>query len=197
MSGSAGAVRATVKDIAQTMWAFVGSPGEAKDKLREVPRSKSVLNGPYRQVFFPKVEAERLRLPWLVYEKVQDEWKKHSDSTEKRGDEREHGRLHLLWLIGRSIVRSHGASRYQELPIGKVRRITETLDEWFDDHHRIAVETINYVVDVEKGVAAKSGQSLSLRQLFRSADNYEAFIQRHDRLIQSDLPTPGNGLAVA
>ena len=197
ISGSGETIRATVKDIAQTMWAFVGSPGEAKDKLREIPRSKSVLNGPYRQVFFPKVEAERLRLPWLVYEKIQDEWKRYSDTTEKRGDEREHGRLHLLWLIGRSIVRSHGASRYQELPIGKVKLITETLDEWFEDHHKIAVETITYVVAVERGIAERTGRPLSLRQLFRSADNYEAFTQRHDGLIESDLPMPGNGLAVA
>ena len=190
-------VRATVKDIAQTMWAFVGSPGEAKDKLREVPRSKSVPNGTYRQVFFHGVEAERLRLPWLVYENVQDEWKRYSDDTGKRGDEREHGRLHILWLIGRSIVRSYGVSRYQELPIGKVRLLTETLDEWFQDHHKIALDTVAYVVEVKQQVAAESGRLLSLRQLFRSADNYESFIQRHDTLIQDDLPTPGSGRAVA
>ena len=195
ISGSPATAKATIKDIAQAMWAFVGFPGEAKDKLREVPRSRHLLNGAYREVFPSGVEAERLRLPWLVYEKVQEQWQLYSDSTEKKGDEREHGRLHILWLIGRSIVRSQGVLRYQELPIGKVRLITETLDEWFQDHHKIAVDTITYVVEVKQEVAAESGRSLSPRQLFRSSDNYEAFTQRHDRLIQDVLP--GNGLAVA
>ena len=42
--------RATVRDISQAMWSFTGSPGEAKDKLRDIPRSKTQLNGPYRTV---------------------------------------------------------------------------------------------------------------------------------------------------
>ena len=195
---SSGAIteKATVKDIAQTMWAFVGKPGEAKDRLREIPRSKSIARGAYREVFFPGVEAERLRLPWLIYGRVQQEWKSYSDATGNRGDGREHGRLHVLWLIGRSVVQTQGASKYEELPLGKVKQLTETLDDWFADHHKVAVDTIAYVVDVKREVAVESGRTLSLRQLFRSSEHYESFTQKHDRLIQDELAS-GNGLAVA
>ena len=63
------------------MWSFVGFPGQAKDSLREIPRSKHMLHGAYRQVFYSGVEAERLWLPWVIYGSVQQEWKEHSDST--------------------------------------------------------------------------------------------------------------------
>ena len=149
--------------MAQTMWAFIGAPGEAKDRLREIPRSRSNLHGAYRQVFFPEIQAERLRLPWLVYERVQDEWKSYSDRTGKRTDERAHGRLHVLWLIGRSIVQLQGASAYRDVPIARVNRLTETLDEWFTDHHRVAVETITYVVEVKQDSAKLSGIQVQLR----------------------------------
>ena len=191
MSGGSNYTSVKVKDIAQTMLAFIGSPGEAKDKIRDVPRSKSSLSGVYGQVFFSGVEAERLRLPWLVYERVQSEWKRYSDETNRRGDEREYGRLHILWLIGRSIVWLAGASSYQQLPIEKVRELTRTLDEWFSDHHRIAVDVVNYVVDVQKGVASASRQQLQLRPLFRSAENYQPFIDRHDLLLQSHFAKSG------
>ena len=189
--------RGTVKDMAQTMWAFIGAPGEAKDRLREIPRSRSNPHGAYRQVFFPDIEAERLLLPWLVYGRIQDEWKRYSDRTGIRSDEREHGRLHLLWLVGRSIVRLQGQSSYRELPIGKVVGLTETLDEWFPDHHETAVDTITFVVEVQQERANETGRQLQLRQFFRSADNYDAFARRHDRLVQERWPTSGDGLAVA
>ena len=196
ISGGRVSEKATVKDIAQTMWAFIGKPGEAKDRLREIPRSKSVISGAYREVFFPNIEAERLRLPWLIYGRVQREWKGYSDATGNRGDAREHGRLHVLWLIGRSVTGMQGASRYEELPLGKVKLLTETLDEWFEAHHQMAINAITYVVEVKQEVALEAGRNLSLRQLFRSADHYESFIQRHDRLI-GDESASGNGLAVA
>ena len=196
ISGGGISEKTTVKDIAQTMWAFVGRPGEAKDRLREIPRSKSIMSGAYRDVFSPGIEAERLRLPWLIYGRVQQEWKKYSDATGNQGDEREHGRLHILWLVGRSVLGSQDVSRYEELPLGKVKWLAETLDDWFEDHHRIAVDAITYVVDVKRGVALEAGQTLSLRQLFRSAGHYDSFTQRHDKLIRDELAL-GNGLAVA
>ena len=191
MAGNPKIERVTVKDIAQTMWAFVGFPGEAKDRLREVPRSRPTLKGAYEQVFSRNIEAERLRLPWLVYEKVQEEWKTYSNRTGKRSDEREHGRLHILWLIGRSIIAKQGLSRYQDLSVNKVELLKDTLDDWFPEHHAIAVDTIRYVVDVQRGIANKSGSQLQLRQLFRAADNYDEFIRRQDDLVQNHWPTSG------
>ena len=197
IAGSPDSDRATVKDIAQTMWAFIGSPGEAKDKLRDIPRSKDLANGAYRDVFFPRVEAERLRLPWTIHRRIQDEWKKYVTATDGRGDEREHGRLHILWLIGRSLVKLNGSNQYKAVPLAQVRQLTETMDEWFPGHHTVAVDTITHVVEVKRDVAIETGRQLSLRQLFRSPANYESFIQRHDRLIQQELTVPAEGWTAA
>ena len=188
--------RATIKDVAQAMWAFVGKPGEAKDRLREIPRSMS-LRGSYREVFYAGVEAERLRLPLLVYARVQEAWRTYYEKTDKRGDEREHGRLHILWLIGRSVIRSHGAPEYQELPIAVVRQLATSVDEWFPVHHDIAIDTIGYVVDVKREAAVLNGRTLSLRQLFRSADNYPDFANRHDKQLEANLQALNDSLAVA
>ena len=178
--------RATIKDVAQAMWAFVGKPGEAKDRLREIPRSMGQ-DGSYREVFYREIEAERLRLPLLVYERIQEAWRKYYEKEDKRGDEREHGRLHILWLIGRSIVHTCGVSQYQELPISDVRQLAKTVDEWFLVHHEIAIKSLEYVVDVKRESANETGRTLSLRQLFRSADNYTDFVKRHDKEIEENL----------
>ena len=90
-----------------------------------------------------------------------------------------------------------GSPSYRELPIGRVERLARTLDDWFSDHHRIAVETIKYVVEVKQDSARESGVPLQLRQLFRNPANYEAFMRRQDTLIQDRWPTSGKGLAVA
>ena len=178
--------KATIKDVAQAMWAFVGKPGEAKDRLREIPRSIGH-GGSYREVFYQGVEAERLRLPLIVYGRIQKEWRTYYKEEDKRGDEREHGRLHLLWLIGRSILSTQEVSQYQELPISVVRNLSMTLDEWFPIHHEIAINALEYVVDVKRDSASETGRTLSLRQLFRSSDNYSDFAKRHDKVIEENL----------
>ena len=83
------------------------------------------------------------------------------------------------------------------MPLTKVQLLTETMDEWFPDYHKVAIDTITYVVDVQRGMAELDGRPLSLRQLFRSAGNYKYFIERHDRLIQEHLASPGSGSAAA
>ena len=107
--------RVTIKDIAQANWAFVGKPGEAKDKLREVPRSKQQLSGAYREVFSPGVEAERLRLPWSTYKKVQDAWKTHVEQTGDRADFRG------TWAPSHTVV---GRTRPDQVGAGvRIRRL--------------------------------------------------------------------------
>ena len=182
--------RATIKDVAQAMWAFVGKPGEAKDRLRDIPRSIGH-GGSYREVFYPGVEAEHLRFPLLVYGRIQDSWRVYYEKEAKRGDEREHGRHHILWLIGRSIVHACGVSQYQELPISDVRQLVNTVDEWFPIHHVTAIRALEYVVDVKRDSANESGRTLSLRQLFRSSDHYSDFAKRHDKEIEENLQELG------
>ena len=185
--------RVTIKDAAQAMWAFVGKPGEAKDRLREIPRSTGQ-GASYREVFYPGVEAERLWLPLLLYERVQEAWRIHYEKDGERGDHREHGRLHILWLIGRSVGCSYKVPEYRKLPIVDVRRLVATLDEWFQSHHRIAIEALEFVVEVKYSAAMENGRTLSLRQLFRSADNYSDFAKRHDKVIEENLQELRNNL---
>ena len=177
------AQRITVKDIAQVTWAFLGSPGEAKDKLRDVPRSRSKDTGPYSKIFSEEVSAIWLLLPWAVYRKVQFEYQKHFEETGERGDFREHGRLHVLWLIGRGLMKSLGVQSYKDVEPSSAKALHERIDEWFPELHKIAVETIGYRTDVENAKAEESNQTLSLRQLFRSAAKYSDFEKAHDKLL--------------
>ena len=196
IEGGGNSEKTTIKDVAQAMWAFMGKPGEAKDRIREIPRSTS-LRGSYREVFYPGVEAERLRLPLAVYERIQKAWRIYHEETDAQGDEREHGRLHILWLIGRSVVRSRGLSEYEKLSIKEVRELMETIDEWFPVHHEIAIAAVEHVVEVKNDSAAETGKPLSLRQLFRSAEYYGDFVKKHDRLLRQDTLIKDKKLAVA
>ena len=197
MAGGQPQNRAQVKDIAQAAWAFMGHPGEAKDRLREIPRSKGITNGAYNAVFFAGVDAEQLRLPWVAYRKVQAAWKDYSSETGNRSDEREHGRLHILWLIGRSLVKSAGFQRYQSIPLAQVRQFAESIDDWFPIHHDVAVDTVREIVRFERAVAERSGDSFSLRQLFRSSSYYKGFRDEHDRRLEANAQLSGSHTRVA
>ena len=182
--------KVTIKDIAQVTWAFLGSPGEAKDKPRDVPRSRSKDIGPYSKIFSEEVSAAWLFLPWAVYKRVQSEHQKHSEETGERGDFREHGRLHVLWLIGRGLMKLQGVQSYKDLEPSSAKALYERIDEWFPELHKIAVETIGYRTDVESAKADESNQTLSLRQLFRSAAKYSDFEKAHDKLLAESGKLP-------
>ena len=189
--------RVTVKDIAQATWAFIGKPGEAKDKLRFVPRSKDTDSGYYNEVFYDRVPAAHLWLCWLVYSKVYEEHRKYlndptrkGDVTARKGDYREHGRLHILWLTGRAMLELGGFSTYKDMPADNVKALTATIDQWFMPLHDIAVSTVREVTRVEQRVAEKDGKPLSLRQLFRSSAMYKDFEEVHDEQLQNSDKLP-------
>ena len=151
--------RVTIKDIAQTTWAFLGAPGEAKDRLREIPRSKGNKEGVYHEVFFPTVEARWLALPWRVYRLVLQEYDKYLNEGNERGDYREHGRLHLLWLVGRAITikmglgGQRGSYRYVSPKVAEA--LIQNMDDWFPELHEVAVSTIKYVGTLKKSCFAE------------------------------------------
>lgn len=189
--------RVTIKDIAQATWAFIGKPGEAKDKLRFVPRSKDGNSGYYKEVFYDKVPAAHLWLCRVTYSKVYEEHRKYlndptnkGDAGARKGDYREHGRLHILWLIGRAILQLTGFSAYKDIPVEKVKALTATIDQWFMPLHEVAVDTVRDVTRVEQRVAEKDGKPLSLRQLFRSATMYKDFAEIHDERMQGSYGLP-------
>ncbi len=182
------AERVTIKDIAQATWAFMGSPGQAKDKLRDIPRSMDTKSGTYKEVFFEGVTAVFLWLPWLTYKNVQQEYQAHYDETQVRGDFREHGRLHILWLIGRGLIASLDKKIYKDVDTRTASKLAKDIEVWFPELHRLAVEAVKYVVDVKEGVAEESGQTLQLRQLFRSSSDNASFERAFDgRLVSSGV----------
>ena len=183
-AGGEPSTKVTIKDIAQANWAFVGFPGEAKDRLREIPRSKDQATGAYREVFYSGVEAERLRLPWIVYKRIQEDWNQYVARTGERGDFRAHGRLHILWLVGLGLIRKERVEHYRNMRLSRIDELYHSIDEWFPDLHEIAIESIEYIVDVERGISQGQGRPLSLRQLFRSSFYYEKFTSRHEGRIQ-------------
>ena len=103
MAAQGGHELVNVKDIAQTAWAFMGYPGEAKDRLREVPQSRVQSGGTYHKVFFKEATASYYVLPWRIYEKVKAEHEKYMEGSNIQGDFREYGRVHLVWLVGRGV----------------------------------------------------------------------------------------------
>ncbi len=181
--------KVAIRDIAQATWAFLGSPGEAKDRLRMIARSSNPKKNPYVEVFPEGVNAEWLRLPWLVYKRVQEEWRAYYMETQERGDYREHGRLHIVWLIGRGLIQQHSLGNYKGIPRSEAIELSDSIDEWFPHLHKLAVDTIYDVVDIKTEAAKENKQTISLRQLFRTAGEYESFESRHDKKLTEYLKT--------
>ena len=189
------AERVTTKDTAQATWAFLGSPGQAKDKLRDIPRSIENANGAYKEVFFDGVSANYLWLPWLTYKKVQEEYQVYSKDTGTSGDFREHGRLHISWLVGRGLTKSLGKRSYKEVDSLTSGKLAQGVESWFPELHKIAVEAVKYVVRVKEDAAKENKATLQLRQLFRSGADYGRFEEAFDeRIEESDIVKTIKGL---
>ena len=182
------AERVTTKDAAQATWAFLGNPGQAKDKLRDIPRSIENMNGAYKEVFFDGVSASYIWLPWLTYKKVQAEYQAYSNATGISGDFREYGRLHVLWLVGRGLTKSLGKKSYKEIDSMTAGKLAKEIESWFPELHKIAVEAVKYIVRVKEDAAKENKQTLQLRQLFRSGADYARFEEAFDeRIEESDI----------
>ena len=119
-------------------------------------------------------------MPWLSYKRVQLEYQAYYDEAQVRGGFREHGRLHILWLIGRGITTSLNRKTYRDIDTKTASKLANDVDVWFPELHRVAVEAVKYVVDVKEGVAEASGQTLQLRQLFRSSVDNAVFEKAFD-----------------
>jgi hypothetical protein len=172
--------RVTVKDIAQTAWAFMGHPAEAKDKLRDIPQSRTSIGGLYHTVFFKECTASFYILPWRIYQKVKLYHEDYVKETNNQGDYREFGRLHVVWLISRALLRLLKKTHAKDIKPTEALNLVSHIDIWFDILHSIGVETVAEVFRVERKAAEKTGGTVSLRQLFRSEQNYRDFEATHD-----------------
>ena len=169
--------RIELKDVAQSVQAFLGEPGEAKDKPKEVATAYPA--GAYEKVFWQGVTAAQLALPSEIYVRVNKKWRERDkeDESEQRLNE---ARLHLVWLIGKLLMRciSEG-DPYASLGIETIRRANRRIDRWFPVAYDIAKDAVEDVIDLSDDQL--SSGALSLRQLFRSSNYYNRFERRLDR----------------
>ena len=192
IAGTPNAVRIKVKDVAQAAWACLGHPGEAKDRLREIAETRDNASGPYKNVFPPGVDARYLRLLSAVNDGVQRAFDAYTAATGNKADYRAFGRLHVTWLIARHLGIQLGlgsaagaiAAMKPEIASG----LFESIDTWFGNAHSIAVKALDRTVKIEVKAAEKVGQSVQLRQLFRSPSSYHDFAAAQDELIDESPP---------
>ena len=190
---------ASIKDVAKSMQAFLGGPGEAKDKPREV--ATSYPGGTYKDVFWDGVSAQQLYLPLAIQEKVDIRWRERNKENESEQRLSEAG-LHLVWLVGRIVLGAidSTSSDYASIPVEKVEDVRHRIDEWFDDAYSLAKFAVqDTIAHHQEGLSVGE---VTLRQLFRSSTYYERFLIQLDRLKETSagdsfkrLPELVNGTA--
>ena len=180
--GSTRIRKTTIKDVAQAMWAFIGHPSEAKDKLRDIPRSYKSENSVYRRVFFEGVTARHLVLPLEVHNRVKQEWKNQEGSVSGRdaGD----ARLHIVWLIGQIILKAANSEEYKDIGVEVIDGITSNIGDWFADAYFYAKDAIN---DTHDFLIRGEPGDVTERQLFRSVEHYNRFSTELDRVLRNNL----------
>lgn len=164
--------KTTIKDVAQAMWAFIGYPGEARDRLRDIPRLYKLENSAYRQVFFEGVTARHLWLPYEVHERVKREYKNSPPIVAPEAGQ-VNRRLHLVWLIGELLTKALEIEAFNKIDSGSLSRVSANIDEWFPRSYAHANVAINATVQQHKD--REGNLTVSLRQLFRSPQYYDHY----------------------
>ena len=173
--------KTTMKDVAQAMWAFIGHPSEAKDRLREIPRFYKNANSAYHEVFFEGVSAKHLLLPLEIHNRVKRQWKESSAQEQNSQDYQNSGdaRLHIVWLIGQMIFKATQIEDYKDIDIEALNQITNRIDEWFSSAYALAEITVKDAIYFNN----RASEPATMRQLFRSTTHYELFLmQFNDQL---------------
>lgn len=145
--------RVKMKDLAQATLAFLGEPGDAKDKSRSIFENETR----YRKVFPDGVRAQQLLLPWRVYEEANKAcivWKSVFPGAE-------YARFCLTALVGLDMAPD------QELP--SVQEASRLLTQV--DRIRASLSRGQQAIG---GLVAHLGKDYpGHREFFRSADFFE------------------------
>ena len=166
------------KDVAQAVVAFLGFPGEAKDKIRfffDGTLSSEFGDLAYNDVYSEGLSAPQLLLPAQVYHNVINQVTQDKRDVEQGPniDWLEYARLHLVWLIGELIRNKYRLPREiisKEKSIG----LSETIDSWFPHLYNIARACLGDVVAQAKRESSFRGP----REFFRSQGNYRTALDR-------------------
>jgi hypothetical protein len=163
----------TVKDVAQAALAFIGKPGEAKDKPRQIfERKLASPDGLYDDVFSEGVTAWQLLLPSLIYESVIVAVKALDDIP----DWLPYARLHCVWLLGEVIREKYGLQKNLLLSQERSKLLAQSRTVWFQRLFPIAQEAIGDTVQE----ATRTNKYRGPREFFRSGENYTLFEERLD-----------------
>ena len=172
--------KTNIQTAAQATWAILGHPGEARDRLREIPRTalREGTDSPYQTVFFEGVRAIHLHLPVELLKRVNVEWKKPGTGGEEVGQVNR--KLHAVWLIGVTLLRALGANSYTQLDAAQLNPVVQHMDDWFDDVYPVVSRSIDDTVASLTRKRDDGPPRASLRQTFRSNRYYDSFIKDLD-----------------
>ena len=170
--------KTTIKDVAQAMWAFLGHPGEARDRLREIPRMQG---NAYREVFFEGVTARHLWVPYEIHERVKLKYKNQTSSVVAEAGQNNR-RLHLVWLIGELILNALEIETYSQIDTGALSRVSKSLDIWFSRAYDFADAAIDNMIESHKDEEGELKESL--RQLYRASRFYPGYRLRLEQVMR-------------
>jgi len=153
--------RINMVDLAQATLAFLGEPGDAKDKPRSIFENESL----YKKVFPDQVRPEQLLLPWYVYkeaERLCAEWTQFSGAP--------YARFCLTAIVGRELAPS------KQLPSAH-------------DASRLAAQADRIVTILRRGqqaitslVAALDEEYPGHREFFRSGDFFQKIVRTYEAM---------------
>ncbi|MDP2950519.1 MAG: AIPR family protein [Chloroflexota bacterium] len=150
--------RIKMKDLAQATLAFLGEPGDAKDRSRSIFENQSR----YKKVFPDNVRAQQLLLPWTVYQEANRaclQWSAFLGA--------DYARYCLTALVGFELAPAKELPSLQEAP-------------------RLAAHSERIRASLTRGQQAIAGLIAALdpdypghREFFRSADFFEKVLKAY------------------
>ena len=162
------------KDVAQSLVAFLGFPGEAKDKIRlffEGKLSSEYGELSYKDIYDERLSAIQLLLPTILHRSVNSFVDR--DKVTSNSDWLDYSKLHLLWLIGELLRRNYGMTR---VPFSKERAqaLIESVDNWISPMYLVARASIQQVVSETQDAGRYRGH----REFFRASANYRYMVEK-------------------
>ncbi|MDO8617128.1 MAG: AIPR family protein [Dehalococcoidia bacterium] len=177
------------KDVAQAAAAYLGFPGEAKDKIRFFFEDR--LASPfgdelsYKDVFCEGVNAVQLLLPAVLLRRISAavERDKEDPALSERGiaEWLEYARFHLLWLTAEIIRISDGADSGSLPTAPRAGLLVSSADLWFDTTYRVVRQAVMASIRELRDRGAYAGP----REFFRSPGYYHLI--RDNLLAARDL----------
>ncbi|MSQ17726.1 MAG: hypothetical protein EXR54_09250 [Dehalococcoidia bacterium] len=164
--------------VAQALVAFMGFPGEAKDKIRfffDGKLSSEAGDLSYKEIYKPGLDAAQLLLPACIYEGLTS--RVNQDNQDKAEfDWLDYARLHLLWLAGELLRMKYTVPRAALFDKSLAQRLIHSVDDWLGPLYLVARFSIADAAQRAK----EEGKYRGHRDFFRSPANCP--------LMKSNLP---------